>query len=60
MKKKIVDERVFFWSELSPFLDLCTFDKIRMQSDACHIFRTLHARVLKFHILIPHRKIADQ
>ena len=30
-----------------------------MQSDACHILRTVHARVLKFHKWIPHGKIAD-
>ena len=27
--------------------------------DACHILWTVHAKVLKFHILIPHGKIAD-
>ena len=26
---------------------------------ACHILRTVHAKVLKFHIWIPHGKIAD-
>ena len=46
-------------SELSPFLELCPFEKIRMKSNACHILRTVHARVLKFHIWIPHGKIAD-
>ena len=30
-----------------------------MKSDACHILRTVHARVLKFHIWISHGKIAD-
>ena len=30
-----------------------------MKSDACHILRTVHARVLKFHVWIPHGKIAD-
>ena len=33
--------------------------KIRTKSDACHILWTMHARVLKFHIWIPHGKIAD-
>ena len=47
---KIVDARFFFLSELSLFLELCPFEKIRMKSDACHILRTVHARVLKFHI----------
>ena len=57
---KIVDARFFFLSKLSPFLELCPFEKIRMKSDACHILRTMHARVLKFHIWIPHGKIADR
>ena len=33
--------------------------KIRMEFDACHILWTVHARVSKFHIWIPHGKIAD-
>ena len=49
----------FFLSEFSPFLGLCPFEKIRMKSDACHILWTVHAGVLKFHIWIPHGKIAD-
>ena len=49
----------FFLSELSPFLELCPFEKIRMKSDACHILWTMHARLLKCHIWIPHGKIAD-
>ena len=49
----------FFLSELSPFLELCPFEKIRMKSDACHILWTVHARVLKFHVWIPNGKIAD-
>ena len=48
----------FFLSELSPFLELCPFEKIRMKSDACHILWTVHARVLNFHLWIPHGKIA--
>ena len=48
---------VFFLSELSPFLEV--FEKIIMKSDACHILRTLQARVLKFHVWIPPGKIAD-
>ena len=35
------------------------FDKIRIKPDECHILCTMHARVLKFHIWIPHGKIAD-
>ena len=34
---QIVDTRLFFSSELSLFLELCPFEKIRMKSDACHI-----------------------
>ena len=49
----------FFLSELSPFLELYPFEKIRMKSDACHILQTVHARVLEFHIWISHGKIAD-
>ena len=42
------------------FLELCPFEKIRMKSDACHILRTVHARVLKFHIYMDSSwKIAD-
>ena len=50
---------LFFLSELSPFLVLCPFEKIWMKSDACHILRSVHARVLKFHKWIRHGKIAD-
>ena len=56
---KIVDTRFFFLSELSPFLELRPVEKIRTKSDACHILWTVHARVLKFYIWIPHGKIAD-
>ena len=49
----------FFLSKLPHFLELCPFEKIRMKSDACHILRTVHARVLKFHIRIPHGKVVD-
>ena len=45
----------FFLSELSPFLELWPFDKIRLKSsyEPCML-------VLKFHVWIPHGKIADQ
>ena len=56
---KIVDAHFFFLSELSLFLELCTFENIWTKSDACHILWTVPARVLKFHIWIPHGKIAD-
>ena len=49
----------FFLSELSPFLELRRFEKIRMKSGACHILCTVPATVLKFHIWIPDGKIAD-
>ena len=39
---------------------VCTFENIQMKSDACHILWTVPARVLKFHIWIPHGKIADR
>ena len=55
---KIADT-FFFLSELSPFLELCPLEKIRMKSDACHILWTVYAWVLKFHIWIPHGKKAD-
>ena len=35
--RKIADTPFFFLSKLSPFLELCPFEKIRMKSDACHI-----------------------
>ena len=57
MEKKLT--HIFFLSELSPFLELCPFEKIRMKSDACHILWSVQARVLKFYIWIPHGKIAD-
>ena len=56
---KIFEPRFFFLSELSTFLELRLFEKIQMKSDACHILWTVHARVLKFHIWIPHGEIAD-
>ena len=35
---------------------VCQFIKLFC---ACHILRTLHARVLKFYIWVPNEKIAD-
>ena len=35
---------------------ICPFVKL---FSACHILRTLHARVLKFYIWVPNEKIAD-
>ena len=52
-------KHVFFCPELSPFLEVCPFEKIQTKSDACHIVWTVYARVLKFHIWIPHGKVAD-
>ena len=50
-----------FFSCLSyrPLWNYALLNKIRMKSDACHILWTVHARVLKFLIWIPHGKIAD-
>ena len=56
---KIVETRFFFLSELSPFLELCPFEKIKTISDICHILWTVHTRIFKFHKWIPHGKIAD-
>ena len=42
---------------LSVCLSVCPFVK---RFSACHILRTLHARVLKFYIWVPNEKIADR
>ena len=55
---KIVDTR-FFLVRVISLSGVMPLWKIRMKSDACHILGTVHARVLKFHIWIPHGKIAD-
>ena len=57
--EKYLTHAFFFWSELSPFVELCPFETIRIKSEACHILWTVHVRVLKFHIWFPHGKIAD-
>ena len=51
-----------FFSCLSylPFWSYAPLKKSKWKSDACHILWTVHARVLKFHIWIPHGKIADR
>ena len=56
---KIFDTRFFPCLSYLPFWSYAPLNKIRRKSDACHILRTVHARVLKFHIWIPHGKIAD-
>ena len=56
---KIADTLFFFLSELSPFLELCPFENVSVKSDACHIWWTVLARFLKFHIWMPPEKIAD-
>ena len=51
-----------FWSSCLPFwsyIPLKKKKKIRMKSDACHILWTVRDRILKFHIWIPHGKIAE-
>ena len=57
MEKYLI--HVLFLSKLCPFLELCPFEKIWMTSDAYHILWTMHSRVLKLHMWIPHGKIAD-
>ena len=57
---KIFDAHFFFsCRSYLPFWSYAPLNKIRMKSDACNILWTMHARVLKFHIWIPHGKIAD-
>ena len=56
---KIFDTRFFSCLSYLPFRSYAALNKIRMKSDTCHILWTVHARVLKFHIWIPHGKIAD-
>ena len=64
---KIVDARFFFFfffffscPSYLPFWSYAPLKKKkRMKSDACHILRTVHARVSKFHVWIPHGIIAD-
>ena len=57
---KIFDSRFFFsCPSYLPFWSYAPLKKIRTKSDACHILWTMNARVLKFHIWIPHGKIAD-
>ena len=46
LMEKYLTHVFFSLSELSPFLELCPFEKIRPKSDACHILWTVHARVL--------------
>ena len=51
--KKLI-EHIGFGLSVRP--SVCPFV---MLFDACHILWTMHARVLKFHIWIPHGTIAD-
>ena len=55
---KIFDTR-FFLVQVMSLSGVMPFEKIWMTSDACHILWTMHARVLKFLMWIPHGKIAD-
>ena len=50
---------VFFLVRVISLSGVMPFEKIRTKSDACHILWTVHTRVLKFHIWIPHGKVAD-
>ena len=56
---KIFDAHFFSCLSYLPFWSYAPLNKMRMKSDACHILWTVHARVFKFHIWIPHGKIAD-
>ena len=56
---KIFDARFFSCPSYLSFWSYAPLNKIQMKSDACHILWTVHSRVLKFHIWIPHGKIAD-
>ena len=49
---KIVDPNFFFLSELSPFLELCPFEKIRMKSCQQDITKSIWATGLKHGQLI--------
>ena len=51
--KKLTEHIVF---GLSVPVSVCSFVTL---FDACRILWTMHARALKFHILIPHGKITD-
>ena len=50
---------VFSCSSYLPPWSYAPFEKIEMKSDACNILWSMHARVLKFRIWIPHGKITD-
>ena len=56
---KIFDTPFFSCPSYLPFCSNAPLIKIQMKSDACHILWTVHGRVLKFRIWIPHGKIAD-
>ena len=56
---KIFDAYFFSCPSYLPFWSYAPLNKIQIKSDACHILWTVHARVLKFHLWIPHGKIAD-
>ena len=56
---KIADTRFFPCPSYLPFWSYASLKKIRKKSGACHILWTVHTRVLKFHIWISRRKIAD-
>ena len=59
LMEKYLTHVFFFLSELSPFLELCTFEINPNEIWCIHILWTVHGRVLKFHIWIHHGKIAD-
>ena len=50
---------VYFFPSHFPYWSYAPLNNIWIKSDACHILWTVHARVLKLHTWIPHRKIAN-
>ena len=52
MEKQLT--HIFSCPSYLPFWSYSPFEKIGMKSDTSHILWTVHARVLKFHIWIPH------
>ena len=59
LMEKYLTHVFFLVPSYLPFWSYAPLNKIRMKSDACHFLWTVHARVLKFHIWIPHGKISD-
>ena len=54
LMEKYLTHFIFSCPSYLPSWSYAPLNKIRMKSDACHILWTVHARVLKFHIWVPH------